>query len=284
MQKVLKPINDFTEHYVDDMAVYSKCWETHKIHLRRYFDEIRKAGLTLNLSKCQFARDKIKFVGHVIGSGNHGPDPEKLEVVKLLSRPITKKQVRQVLGLFSYFLCYVPNFADIGKPLTDLTKKTVPKIVEWNDIHQVSFDLLKGKLCEPPILFTPDVMKPWFMHTDASGVAVAACIGQYDEHGNEKPVAYCSSKLTCTQMAWSTIEREAYAVIWALRKFEYLLFGSQITILSDHNLLKYIVYCIPKSAKLTRWALALQEYNILFKYHKGSQNVIADCLSRVGYE
>ena len=107
-------------------------------------------------------------------------------------------------------------------------------------------------------------------------------IQQYDSEVCERPVAYASQKLTPTQRAWSTIEREAYAAIWALKRFETWLFGAQITVISDHNPLTYIVECTPKSAKLTRWALALQEFDLVFKYRKGTQHVIPDCLSRMG--
>ena len=132
--------------------------------------------------------------------------------------------------------------------------------------------------------FTFEVGKPWFLQTDASGVAVAACVGQWDYGGNERPVAYASAKSTTTRRAWSTIERKSYAVIWALKRFEDLLFHSSITLFCDHNPLRYVVDCASKSAKLTRWSLALQEYDLTFNYRKGQLNVVADRLSRVGYE
>ena len=111
---------------------------------------------------------------------------------------------------------------------------------------------------------------------------MAACVVQWDSGGNERPLAYACAKLTTTKRAWSTIEREAYAVIWALKIFEDLLFQSSIILFCDHNLLRYVVECASKSVKLTRWYLALQEYDLTLNYRKG--NVVADRLSRVGYE
>ena len=101
---------------------------------------------------------------------------------------------------------------------------------------------------------------------------VGACKGQYDSEGCKRPVAYASEKLTPTQRAWLTIEREAYVAIWALKRFETWLFGAQNTAISDLNPLTYVVECAPKSAKLTRWALALQEFELVFKYRKGTQH------------
>jgi hypothetical protein len=101
-----------------------------------------------------------------------------------------------------------------------------------------------------------------------------------DDGSGEMPIAFCSQKLNQTRQAWSTIEREAYAVIVALNKWHNLIFGAPIVVYSDHNPLTYIVECATNSAKLTRWALALQEYDITFRYAKAANNVVADCLSR----
>ena len=124
--------------------------------------------------------------------------------------------------------------------------------------------------------------KPCGFLVDASNVAVGCCLIQWAEDKREKPIAFASCKLTATQSAMSTIEREAYAVIYALRKFRNFVFSTEVTIYSDHNPLMYLRECAPKSAKLTRWALGLQEFNIVWSYRSGSRNQAADCLSRLG--
>ena len=78
--------------------------------------------------------------------------------------------------------------------MTDLTEKSSPNIVVWRQVQQCAFDNVKHKLCNAPVLFTFQVEKPWFLQTDASGVAVAACVGQWDSGGNERPVAYASAQ------------------------------------------------------------------------------------------
>jgi len=105
-------------------------------------------------------------------------------------------------------------------------------------------------------------------------------LGQLDEAGVEQPLAFASQKLSGPQTAWATIEREAYAVIWALNRFRDIVYGTKVTVYCDHNPLQYVRECAPKSAKLLRWALALQEFDLEFQYTKGSSNVVADWLSR----
>ena len=109
---------------------------------------------------------------------------------------------------------------------------------------------------------------------------MGATLGQLDEQGVEQPLAFASQKLSDTQMGWSTIERKAYAVIWALNKFRDLIYGSRVSIFCDHNPLQYIRKCAPKSAKLLRWSLALPEFDLEFHYKTGSHNVVADLLLR----
>jgi len=119
------------------------------------------------------------------------------------------------------------------------------------------------------------------MHTDASGFAVAAALGQVYDGKIERPVAFASQKLSGAQLGWAIIEKEAYAIIWALNRFRDIVYGARITVFCDHNPLQYICESATKSAKLLRWSLSLQEYDVEIKYTKGSQNVVADCLSRV---
>ncbi|GFW46295.1 hypothetical protein TNCV_1387971 [Trichonephila clavipes] len=106
-------------------------------------------------------------------------------------------------------------------------------------------------------------------------------LSQNDEKGKENPIAFFSKKLTETQTRWATIEREAYAVIEALKRFDSWIFGAEIEVISDHNPLTYLTLTTPQSAKLTRWALALQRYNIAISYRKGVKHGNADALSRL---
>jgi len=101
-----------------------------------------------------------------------------------------------------------------------------------------------------------------------------------DKDGVEHPLAFASHKLSGSQCNWSTIEREAYAIIWAPGKFWDTVYGSKITVVCDHNPLQYIRDCAPKSAKLLRWSLALQEFDLEINYKQGTDNVVADYLSR----
>ena len=292
IHRILQPLRHCTVSFVDDIAVGSSTFELHiQEHLPAFLTAICKSGLTLNLRKTEFVKPEVTFVGHVVGSGHKRPDPNRLEAINRLVRPHTKKELRSTLGLLGYHRLFVPNYADIAKPLTDLTSKKCPAILPWTDVEQRAFECLKESLCLSTALHTPRIGELYVLRTDASAVAIGsilsqltvprATVNQVDVKGqNEQPIAYFSQKLTATQQRWSTIEREAYAVIASLERFHNLIFGSVIVVFCDHNPLAYIVDSATKSAKLTRWSLALQEYHLIFRYVKAAHNVVADCLSR----
>ncbi|GFV62683.1 retrovirus-related Pol polyprotein from transposon 17.6 [Trichonephila clavipes] len=208
MDQVLVKHRAYCRSYIDDVAVFSKTWEQHMKHLCVVFQTIQKVGFTINLKKCNFARRRVKFLGHVVGSGN------------------------------------------------------IPQIPES---CRTSFYKIKGTTGKSTIfLYTPDLSKPYQLYTDASATAIGACLSQNDEKGKENPIAFFSKKLTETQTRWATIEREAYAVIEALKRFDSWIFGAEIEVISDHNPLTYLTLTTPQSAKLTRWALASKDIILLF--------------------
>ena len=284
VRSILRPINVFADSYVDDIGVGSQDWDSHLGHIRQFLEIVRGAGMTMNLAKCEFGKPEVKFVGRLVGSGTHRPDPQRLEGLSKMEPPRTKRELRTLLGAFGYYREYIPHYSDIARPLTDLTKKGVPNVLasHWTGDCQQAYERLRSELMSSRVLRIPTIGTPFVLHTDASGKAVGATLGELDEQGMEQPLAFASQKLTETQMAWATIEREAYAVIWALNRFRDIIFGSRVSIFCDHNPLQYIRECAPKSAKLLRWSLALQEFDVDFQYKKGPQNVVADWLSRHG--
>ncbi|KAM7304830.1 uncharacterized protein ISCGN_014730 [Ixodes scapularis] len=232
-------------------------------------------GLSANVEKCQVAKPDIRYLGHAAGSGKHASDPAKLAAIEGLLVPTTKQALRSALGL--------ANYAEIAKPLTELTSKRVPNRLPWTYAADRAFVALRRVLCDAVALYTPDSERPYWLYTDASAIAVGACLAQLGEGGEENPVTFASYRFTPTQMRWS-IEREAFGVIWSLKKFDVWLFGASVTVVSDHNPLTYLTLSVPHGAKITRWALALQRYDVKVVHRKGARFKNSDSLSRIPNE
>jgi hypothetical protein len=232
----------------------------------------------------------VKYIGHLIGSGERRVDPARVETIRQLRDPETKKQVRQLLGFFSFFREYIPNFAEYAKPLTDLTSKRTPERVSLDSKAREALSLLKELLYQATIkpLHIIDVSKPFSLYVDSSDYAIGAILTQTGVSDNGElhqnyPVAFASAKLSSTQRRWATIEKEAYAALWVLQKFKHWLFGTSVILYSDHNPITFLTQTTSKSSKLVRWSLALQEFNVTFCFKSGITNEAADCASRMVY-
>ena len=283
VQQILHPIKNIAAAFVDDMVVYSGGLQQHLNDLDCYLAEIRKSGITLKLRKCRFALPEIKFCGQIIGCGKRRADPEKLAAIDAIKVPETKKKVRQLMGFFNYFRNCIPNFAEIAKPITDLTKKTHTNKIICGTSELAAIQKMKDALCsatENP-LYIIDSDKEFNLLVDASSHTVAGALTQTTADGVEHPIAFFSWKLNDTQQNWAVVEKEAYAALKSLQRVKQWVFGHKICVFSDHNPLTYLTNSAPKSSKLLRWALALQEFDVTFKYRAGQFHVVPDVLSRM---
>ena len=168
INKVLADL-DFAFGYMDDILIYSPDVPTHLVHMRQLFQRLREADLKVNKEKCNFFKSHIQYLGHLISGEGIKPLPEKLESIKQMPPPTTPKEVKQFLGLIGYYRKFIPRFADVARPLTNLTRLDQP--FEWSDKCQASFELLKGALIKEPILRFPDPNKPYTLYTDTSKYA-----------------------------------------------------------------------------------------------------------------
>ncbi|MGL5480857.1 MAG: reverse transcriptase family protein, partial [Aeromonas veronii] len=195
MNIILQPHQNYAAAYIDDVVIHSENWEDHLDRLRRVFGELRRAGLTANPKKCHLGLTEAKYLGYQIGRGLIRPQEKKVEAVRSVARPTTKTQVRAFLGLAGYYRCFIPHFASIASPLTDLTKKGHPETLKWTAEAETAFRTLQQVLTSSPVLYAPDFGCPFVLQTDASDTGLGAVLSQVQE-GEEHPVTYISRKLT----------------------------------------------------------------------------------------
>lgn len=265
--------------YIDDIVVFSKTPEEHAQHLQQVFECLRKAGLQLKPSKCSFGLPQIELLGHSVSADGIAPLPQRVEAIKNLGPPENVSQVRSFLGMGNFYRSFIDNYSVLAAPLTDLTKAREP--FRWGQEQQEAYDALKNALTQAPILAHPDVRRPYILYTDASDKAVGAILVQKDDNGLERVISYLSHKLSDVQLRWATIEKEAFAVIYALKKFHAYLWGAEFEIHTDHKPLRCLFKSEIKNTKLQRWALNISLYNAPIMYHPGKKNIRADMLSRI---
>ena len=155
MDRLIRGLDSFAAAYLDDVVVYSSTWEEHLTHIQTVLERLREAGLTAKAGKCQFGMSQCVYLGHIVGSGMVRPEESKVEAVSSFPVPETKKQVCTFLGLTGYYRRFIPSYATIAAPLTDLTKKDCLNRIEWTPGCNEAFCKLKGILCTSPVLSSP---------------------------------------------------------------------------------------------------------------------------------
>ncbi|KAL8601078.1 hypothetical protein ACOMHN_040779 [Nucella lapillus] len=279
MRKLLKGLKG-VENFMDDILIASETWEEHMSQLAEVLLRLRRANLTARPTKCQIGYPDLEFLGFVVGENTKQPEKSKIERMLSSARPKSKTEVRSLLGLIGFYREFVPNFAAITSPLSDLTKKGQPPVVQWTEAAEKALKTVKERLGTYPILKLPDMSKQFTLRTDASGVGLGAVLLQeYD--GQKFPVKYASRKLSKCEQGYATVETECLAVVWGVQKFQKYLYGNQFTIETDHQPLTFLQEARLKNSRVLRWAMALQPYRYHIDYIPGRENVGADYLSRV---
>ncbi|GJW22657.1 putative reverse transcriptase domain-containing protein [Tanacetum coccineum] len=155
MNRVCKPYLDkFVIVFIDDILIYFHNKEEHANHLRIILELLKKEKLYAKFSKCDFWVRIVQFIGYLIDSQGLHINPAKIEAVKNWTSPTTPTEIRQFLGLASYYRRFIKDFSKIAKSLTELTQKNKKYI--WGEDQESAFQLLKQKLCEAPILTLPE--------------------------------------------------------------------------------------------------------------------------------
>ena len=271
-----KYLDQFVVVFIDDILVYSKNESDHEQHLRIVLETLQSHKLYAKFSKCEFWLSEVAFLGHIISSEGLSVDPSKIEAIMSWKRPESTTEVRSFLGLAGYYRKFVKDYSKIAGPLSALTSKTLK--FAWNDQCEKSFQELKRRLTEAPILTLPDGSEDFMVYTDASKEGLGCVLMQ-----RGKVIAYASRKWKAHEGKYATHDMELAAVIFALGKWRHYLYGAKFTVLTDHKSLKYVFTQKELNNRQRRWMELLEDYDCTIQYHPGKANVVADALSRKVY-
>jgi hypothetical protein len=281
MVAFLPYLHKFIEIFLDDFCVFGKI-EDHAEQLAKCFEQCEKYGISLNAAKCQFVVPFGRLLGHIVGKDGIAVDPDKVSLIVHFPRPTMVKQVRSYLGLCSYYRRAIKSFAKIASPLTKILKKLeVGASPVWGQDCEVAFITLKEKLSTAPVLILPNWDKPFHVYVDASNIALGCVLSQKDDKNFDHPIYFASRQLIAAEKNYTTTEREALGMIFAVQKFRHYLLGYPFVFYVDHDALKYLINKPDLSGRLARWVLLLQEFTFTIVVRPGKSHGNADHISRL---
>lgn len=282
MDKLFDP-TDIESHifvYLDDLIIVNNSFESHMDTLLKVHDILKSAGLSINLSKCNFCKSSLAFLGYVVDKFGLHTNPDKVASICEYPRPRNTTEIKRFIGMASWYRRFIKDFSELVVPLNNLIKgKNKGNKVIWSEEAINSFENLKKRLASAPVLANPDFSKMFTIQTDSSDHALGGILTQ-GEGNNEHVIAYASRTLTKSERNYTTTERELLAIKFAISKFLRYVQATKFRVITDHSSLLWLHRLKNPVGRLARWAAELSQHDIEYVHRPGKLNTVPDALSR----
>jgi hypothetical protein len=267
-------LNDFVIVYLDNILIFSRTWDEHVRHVKQVLDTLQREKLYVKLSKCEFGKTALVYLGHIVGGGQLKIDPSKINVIVNWPEPKSVIEVQSFLGAVQYWRRFISNFSFIVAPLHGLT--SVKNTFQWEGKQQKDFDTLKENISIALVLALLNLQQPFEIETHASGYAMGAVLMQY-----RRPICYHSGTFNQVVVNYPTYDKELCALVQSVKKWKHYLLGKETIIHTNHQPLQYLQgQSKLQQARHYKWMGFLQQFHLVIKYKKGTSNMVADMLSR----
>lgn len=269
--------------YLDDIIIGGKdkkeCMQTLLLVLQR----LHEHHVQINIEKCSFLVDSVKYLGHILGNGEIRPNPEKVRAIVEAPAPRNVKELQAYLGLMNHYGRFIPNLSNELACLYNLIRNDIEFL--WSVECEETFQNSKTFITNDSVLELYDPNKPIIVASDASPYGVGAQLS-HEINGCEKPVMFASSSLTDAQKNYSQIHREALAIMFAVKKFHVYIYGNKFVLYTDQRALSEIFHPHKgtpgvAAARLQRWSIILSIYKYEIKHRSAAKMSHVDALSRL---
>ncbi len=272
-------LDDFAITYLDDILIYSDDLEMHRRHVHKVLRKLSERVLYVKKSKSKFEAKEIKFLNYVIQSEQIEKNSKKTDAVRNWPSSKQVKKVQAFLRLTNYYQKFVPNYAKIAEPLTQLMRKD--KKWHWDKEQKNVFHTLKESFSGTAHLRILNSTCKKILKTNASDFAVGACLYQIED-GQQRFIAYQSRKLSELEERYEVHDKELLVIVKALQDWRPYLADTEksIQIYTDHKNLRNFATMKQLNWRQVHWAKQLADYEFQIHYKKDNENGEADALSR----
>lgn len=277
-------LDRFCTAYMDDILIFSNTLKKHHRHVKEVLQRLREHGLQVDISKCHFDVQEVKYLGLIISDMGIMMDPAKVECIAQWPIPNNVKDVQSFLGFANFYRRFIPEFSRIAAPLTNLTRTKPVKRFAWNEDCTAAFFRLRQAFSEGTMLKHFDPSKQTVLETDASDYVTAAVLSQTDEDGLLRPVAFMSKKMLPAECNYDIYDKELLAIVNAFENWATELGSVEAStlVLSDHKNLEYFTTTKKLNRRQARWNELLAGYDFKIVFRPGKRGGKPDALTRIG--
>ena len=262
--------------YVDNITVSGYDKADHDLKLKALLAASEAENLTFNTDKCVFEKNQIDLLGYRVSHLKIRPDPERLRPLRELPLPKSKTELQRAIGMFSYYAKWLSDFSLKIKPLIESNKNNVFPL---SNESAGAFEMLKSELTSACLTCVNEGL-PFTVECDASNHTLAASLNQ-----GGRPIAFHSRTLSPSERRYSAVEKEAAAIIDAVRKWSHFLFSKRFQLITDQRAVSFLFNPQRlgkiKNTKIQLWRTELGNFDYNIVHRPGKQNIVPDTLSRV---
>lgn len=271
--------------YIDDILLCAENEENHKNLLHQVLQRLDQCGVSLNIEKCEFGKEKINFLGYEVTANGIRPTQERINAISTYPKPKTIIELRRFLGMLNFYRDCLPNQADLQNELNTYLhnkKKNDKTLINWTPAAEEAFEKCRQSISNATTLAYPSSNNLVIM-TDASDHSLGAVLQQKIDNV-WKPLAFFSKTMSATQRRYSVYDRELLAIYAAVKHFRRLIEGCDVTIYTDHKPLAHALTRTASSSDTPRRERQLSyisQFCTSIQYLQGERNTVADALSRI---
>ena len=272
--------------YLDDILIMGQTFSEHMDLVSKVLQTLLTYGIKIKVSKCEWVRSEVEYLGHIVSESGVKKTPEYLEKVLNYPRPRTIRELREFLGLVNFQRKFVPQCSSIQKPLSANTSGNKNKLLVWDDDMVASFETLKREMATEIELGYPDYSdnaSKLELYVDASDIGAGAYLAQI-QGSEHKIIGFASMTFSGAQLNYATLQRELVALRWGVKTFRPFLQGVEFILFTDHQPLVHLDNMKLVCSRLARTMEELAEYLFEIRYLPGHLNTAADALSRLSNE
>lgn len=270
--------------FLDDVKVTGPDDATHLERLKEVLRRFQEHNMRINVAKCEFFADSIEYCGYVIDREGIHKMEQKVAAIQEMPHPENREQVRAFLGLVNYYGRFLPNLSTRIYPINNLLKDKTPFV--WDEDCEKAFEWVKREMQSDRVLVHYDTRLPLVLATDASPYGVGAVLSHIYPDGSEHPIQYASQTLNSTQQNYTQVDKEAYAIVYGVKKFHQYLYGRKFVLVTDNKPVTQIFSPdkgLPtlSALRMQHYAVFLESFDFEIRYRASKQHANADGMSRL---